>query len=274
MENAVSVYSNDGTDEFPVLKAFQQYIDAEQAKSRKRIMMLCVFFSFVLTVVIGVFVVLLLGASSRNQTLNDRLVEYAMKDRVRTSVVVEPQPPKQDGLEALQKLTSRIEALSTALAEDRKNLEKAAEESSKRVTEKKQPSVEALEIERLKALLAAEKEKAAAERERLRQVELEEYRRKHYPELYGQRPAPSPVNESRKSMQRESEEADREIEAILKEMKAIDYFDEEDDEEFNERPRTKTSTKKKPSVQKPALKEEAASGIKDSAGGNWGIPLD
>ena len=35
--NAVSVYSQDAMDDFPVLKAFQQYIDAEQAKARKRL---------------------------------------------------------------------------------------------------------------------------------------------------------------------------------------------------------------------------------------------
>ena len=35
--NAVSVYGQtDGLDDFPVLKAFQQYIDSEQAKARKR----------------------------------------------------------------------------------------------------------------------------------------------------------------------------------------------------------------------------------------------
>jgi hypothetical protein len=32
--NAVSLYNNDAMDDFPVLKAFQQYIDAEHAKAR------------------------------------------------------------------------------------------------------------------------------------------------------------------------------------------------------------------------------------------------
>ena len=68
-------------DDFPVLKAFQQYIDSEQAKARKRMLMLCAFFGFLMIVVIGVFVVLLVNVSARNQALNDRLIEFAMKER-------------------------------------------------------------------------------------------------------------------------------------------------------------------------------------------------
>ena len=44
--NAISIYGQEGLDDFPVLKAFQQYIDAEQSKSRKRMIMLCVFSAF------------------------------------------------------------------------------------------------------------------------------------------------------------------------------------------------------------------------------------
>ena len=93
-ENAVSVYGQDSAlDDFPVLKAFQQYIDSEQAKARKRMLMLCTFFAFLMIVVMAVFVALLVSVSSRNQSLNDRLVEFAMKERDRPStspVVVQP----------------------------------------------------------------------------------------------------------------------------------------------------------------------------------------
>ena len=50
--NAISIYGQEGLDDFPVLKAFQQYIDAEQSKSRKRMIMLCVFFGFLMAVMI------------------------------------------------------------------------------------------------------------------------------------------------------------------------------------------------------------------------------
>ena len=47
-QNAVSVYSQDAMDDFPVLKAFQQYIDAEQAKAQKRMTTLCIFFALLM----------------------------------------------------------------------------------------------------------------------------------------------------------------------------------------------------------------------------------
>ena len=79
--NAVRLYGQDAMDDFPVLKAFQQYIDAEQAKARKRLLALGIFFGILTGAIIAVFVILLLNVSQRNQELNDKLVEYAMKDR-------------------------------------------------------------------------------------------------------------------------------------------------------------------------------------------------
>ena len=58
--NAVSVYTQDAMDDFPVLKAFQQYIDAEQAKARKRLLSLGIFFGILTGAIIAVFVVMLL----------------------------------------------------------------------------------------------------------------------------------------------------------------------------------------------------------------------
>jgi len=270
-DGAVNVYQNDMTDEFPVLKAFQQYIDAEQAKARKRMMMLCVFFSFVLTVVIAVFVSLLLNSSSRNQNLNDRLIEYAMKDRERASAVTPPAHPDDS---ALRTLASKLEALQKAIDEDRARSEKATAETAAKA--KNQPTAEALEIERLKALLAAEKEKAAAEREKQRQAELEAYRRKQYPELYGLKSnnIQSTNKESKKDRRAEEEEADREIESIIRDIKAIDYFDEEDDES-DDRKKTSSSAKRAKQKKDTAPSEgdvEVPSEIKDSSGNTWEIP--
>lgn len=243
--NAVRVYQTDATDDFPVLKAFQQYIDAEQAKSRKRVIMLCVFFICLMTVVIGVFVALLISVSARNQALNDRLVEYAMrKESAPTTAAAAPvvvQPPQDSA--AILALTAKLDALQKKLAEDQAKAEQAAKEAAERAekaaieaAKPKGPTKEELEIKRLKALLAAEKEKsnadAAAERERRRQAEIEEYRRKHYPELYTQPKRKStaepkkPIKKDRLSalkLKEQEEEVDREI-------KALSYFEDEDDE--------------------------------------------
>ena len=64
--NAVSIYGQEGLDDFPVLKAFQQYIDAEQSKARKRMIMLCLFFGFLMTIVIVVFMIMLREADAKS----------------------------------------------------------------------------------------------------------------------------------------------------------------------------------------------------------------
>ena len=95
---------------------------------------------------------------------------------------------------------------------------------------------EELEIKRLKALLLAEKEKsnaeAAAERERRRQEEIEEYRRKHYPELYTQ-PKRKPTAETKKPVKKSLPSAQKlkeQEEEVDREIEALSYFDDENDE--------------------------------------------
>ena len=122
--NAVSIYGQEGLDDFPVLKAFQQYIDAEQSKARKRMIMLCLFFGFLMTIVIVVFMImlreadernqlLLRDATAQNQALNDKLVEFAMKERERQPVVVQPTAPVQNAANdaAIKAMTDTLAAL-------------------------------------------------------------------------------------------------------------------------------------------------------------------
>ena len=53
--NAVSIYNNDALDDFPVLKAFQQYVDAEHTKAQRRLLAVSAFFTMLIIVIIGVF---------------------------------------------------------------------------------------------------------------------------------------------------------------------------------------------------------------------------
>lgn len=238
--SAVSIYGQDsGMDDFPVLKAFQQYIDAEQAKARKRIISLGAFFLILTGSVIAVFVTLLIGMSNRNQQLNDKILEYVMRDRERPAptapVVV--QPPAQDN-SALMALNAKLEEMQRQISQVRQEEQKAAAEKVAlekikqdalekeaqakaeaqrlRVEESRKTAKlkEELETMRLKALLAAEREKAAKEKELRREAELEAYRRKHYPELYAPKKAPPPKQD-----------------VILKDTDAVDYFTEEAEEE-------------------------------------------
>lgn len=204
-QNAVSVYAQDAMDDFPVLKAFQQYIDAEQAKARRRLLSLGIFFGVLTGAIIAVFVVMLVSMSARNQQLNDRLVEFAMKDRDRQSaVVVQPQDNA-----TIMALNTKLNEMQRKLDESRAKAEKDAAVAAERArieaeaaaAKPKGPTPEEIEIKRLTELLVAERaksaeqarlekireerKKAAEEKERKRQEELEAYRRKHYPELYG-----------------------------------------------------------------------------------------
>lgn len=243
---AVSVYG-DAMDDFPVLKAFQQYIDAEQAKARKRLLAMGVFFGVLMLCVIAVFVAMLYGASQRNQMLNDRLVEYAMRDRERQSAVV-VQPPVQQDNSAIIALTAKIEEMQQKLLDSQRRAEEAEKarreaaeaKAAAEAKKPKAPSAEEIEIRRLRTLLAAEKEKLAAEREKLaveqerrRREELEAYRRKQYPELY--EPAKEVVKEPVRQKQPQKaatkpkveEESDDSDLGELDDSSAISYFSEE-----------------------------------------------
>ena len=154
--NAVSVYGQEGLDDFPVLKAFQQYIDAEQNKSRKRMVMLCVFFGFLMTVMIMVFLFILRDVSSKNDALNDRVLEFMMKSSDRQNVIVQPPAP------------------STA----------PAQQAPLTPQEQRRIDSETQKLAKANAALKAEKEKLAAEKEKLRQQEIELHRRRLYPEYY------------------------------------------------------------------------------------------
>lgn len=250
--NAVSVLG-DSADEFPVLKAFQQYIDAEQNKARKRMVSLCIFFGCLMTVVIVVFLVLLNGVSQRNQALNDKLIEYLVKDRDRQAAVV-VQPPADNS--AVYGLTAKLEEMQKKLAASEAELlqKKAAEkaeadakavEAASREAFEKARIKEALEIERLKHELEAERAKAKEDKEMKRQQEIESYRRKYYPYYYEQKDTQPPSLSQPKTQKADPKatdgKEDDEIEALIREYeneRPVNYF-EEDDEEGRPLPQAK-----------------------------------
>lgn len=282
-ENAVSIYGqSDAMDDFPVLKAFQQYIDSEQAKARKRMLMLCVFFGAMMVVVIAVFLMLLLNVSNRNQDLSDRLFEYATKERERMASPIVVQQPQQQDNSAILALTARIEEMQKKLSEDHRTQAEVARRQAELESPKtKSPTPEEIEIKRLSALLAAEKEKQAAEKarweaekERQRQIELEEYRRKHYPELYEKREKVNPQRrKTKQDRDDEHEELLKEVDEILNDGEAISYYDEEDEEEVP-KARTKIKRAKQSEKQSPAQKEYSIPVDIKGSSGRWSIPND
>ena len=286
-EHAVSVYGqSDGAyEDFPVLKAFQQYIDSEQAKARKRMLLLCAFFGGLMFVVISVFVVLLIGASSRNQMLNDRLVEYAMKDRDSRPGLLPADRPAQES-SAVLALTAKLEDLQKKLAENQAATAKIVSDATARAEQAaaaesakpKGPTREELEIARLKALLAAERERMAVAREKQRQAELEEYRRKHYPELYEKKdpkkedvPAKQEVEPPKKSA---SDELLEEVDKILNESKAVSYFDDEAEAEPAPAPAKKAESPSRSQLQPEVKKEFSIPVDVRGSSSRWSVPTE
>ena len=145
--NAVSIV-DDSAEEFPVLKAFQQYIDAEQNKARKRMLGLCVFFGCLMTLVIVVFLFLLNGVSQRNQALNDRLFEYVIKERDRQSAVVVQQPASD---QSTIFLTAKIEEMQKKLEQAQQKAD--AMENARKEAAAKAATEAAIEAEKQKAKL-------------------------------------------------------------------------------------------------------------------------
>jgi len=203
-QNAISVYRQDNAmDDFPVLKAFQQYIDAEQIKSRKRMVSLCIFFGILMTIVIAVFMMMLHQINSRNQQLNDRLVEYAMRDRqqpVAPQPIIQQVPPANAANEAaMRAMTDTLVALQKQIAEQQKQqgvataapVQFAQTPEEAELERKTQVATE--KLRKARALLDAEKKKLAEEREKMRQEEVERHRRRLYPEYYKQAEAPQPA---------------------------------------------------------------------------------
>lgn len=100
--NLVAMYQASGSnaESFPVLKAFQDYIDAERAQARKRVMILAISFSAVLCTVVLVFLAMIIymlkDKSEGQYALQSKLIEAALAQRLAPApapVITVPAPP-------------------------------------------------------------------------------------------------------------------------------------------------------------------------------------
>ena len=242
-QSAVSIYGQqDALDDFPVLKAFQQYIDAEQTKSRKRMVVLCAFFAFLMSLVIVVFSVILHRVSDRNQQLNDRLLDYVMQGRAPqpTTIVQSPAAPQNDL--ALKAMADTLMALQKQIAEqEAKQIKPQAKEkpaipadagpSPEQLAMQKKLEEETAKLKQATELLKAEKEKLSAEKEKIRQREIEMHRRKLYPEHYGEKAPVKKETENKAARPVISAAPVKTVARPANAAGAIDYFSAYADEE-------------------------------------------
>ena len=195
-----------GMNDFPVLKAFQEYIEAEQARARKRTLGLSVFFVVLLVVVVVTFSVIMAAVinrdqlrlseiATRNQALSDKLLDIALRARTPAAqpVVNVQQPPTaapaDGGAQALKPVLDRLAALAETLkgASDAKPAPSAA-------VPPPLPAAATAELDavrRQQDALAREREAVAAarrrlkeEQEQLRRDRVEQHRRRLYPDYY------------------------------------------------------------------------------------------
>ncbi len=222
--NAVSLFGQSGgVNDFPVLKAFQEYIDAEQAKARKRMLGLSVFFILLLIVVVITFTLVIMSVIARNQQLSDRLLDIALRDKTSAQPVVNVQSPAPTVesaelvrlREELRREKEEIKAEQAKRDEVRFNkLLDAISKPQQQPVAAPTPVVvttspssvlqpaaaEAAELARLREELRREKEERQAEqakaKEEKRKAEIEAHRRRLYPEYYAQEDARKAASEA------------------------------------------------------------------------------
>lgn len=84
--------SHAGAESFPVLKAFQDYIEAERTQARKRVMQLSIFFAVLMVVVVTGFLTAGIAIWRSNDERVNKLLEAVIAQRAAPAAVPAPQP--------------------------------------------------------------------------------------------------------------------------------------------------------------------------------------
>lgn len=250
-----------GMNDFPVLKAFQEYIEAEQARARKRTLGLSIFFVVLLIVVVVTFSVIMAAVinrdqlrlseiATRNQALSDKLLDIALRERTPAAqpvVNVQQPPTAHPGAgAALRPVLERLESLAEALKSQSARPATPPPAAAAPVSPAVAAELDAArrqqdELARQRAAVAAERARLKEEQEQLRRARVEQHRRRLYPEHYARedalmapppadmkpktavvKPAPAAPTPQKKPAVREAPAVD------LKTAKPISYFDEDD----------------------------------------------
>lgn len=210
--NPVTVYgAGDAMDDFPVLKAFQQYVDSEQAKAHKRLMSVCFFFTMLIVVIIGVFIFVVMNMrSDMNMRANNGAADATVKSLAENNAALQRQLMEQTvrmNEQLMQQLAAKQstpshspvvvvgdnKAKPDTSATDARERDLAAREAALKERERQEAERELEEREKAlkerEAKLAAETEakkakKAVEDEEAKRARAILEHRRKLYPEYF------------------------------------------------------------------------------------------
>jgi hypothetical protein len=164
--NLVAMYQASGSnaESFPVLKAFQEYIDAERAQARKRVMILSISFSIVLCAVVLLFLSMGVYLLKDMSALQSKLVDAALSQRnvpapviTVTAPPVAPQPAPapfvqaQPVAPAVSPASEELREVTKALADLKADIEKKKNQEAQAVAlvAQKKAADQSVELQKL-----------------------------------------------------------------------------------------------------------------------------
>ena len=292
--NAISLFGQAANaNDFPVLKAFQEYIDAEQAKARKRMLGLSIFFVVLLVAVVITFTVIVISIFSHNRELSDRLLDVAFRERERqlqpVAAPAAPPPivqpvvtpvvaPSQDS--GMKPILEKLDALAAALvARQQQAVQPPAPVvvTTAPATVTPSASAESVEAREMREMIKKQQAELEAERnrlkeaeEKLRKAEIERHRRRLYPEYYAQQdaaearervssvPTPKPVPRPVAVTPEKVVPQAKPSATPLKDLKPINYFAQGEDDELVELIKKKQPHQAQPAPTVPSAQPKDA----------------
>ena len=115
--------SHANAESFPVLKAFQDYLEAERAQARKRVMQLSIFFAVLMGVVVTGFLSAGIFMMRNMSTVQNKLLDVALAQRA-TPAPAAPAPAPVAAVQPSPVLEESVKQMSRATTEFQTSMDK------------------------------------------------------------------------------------------------------------------------------------------------------
>lgn len=164
--------SHANAESFPVLKAFQDYIEAERAQARKRVLQLSIFFAALMVIVVGGFLAAGAAMWRNNAERENKLLEAVLAQRA--APVPAPVQVQAPAVQSSPLIEESVRQMSRATTELQSTLDKKLDgvnEIASKVHEK--VSSQDGELEKLRLELRAMQEQSAKLKDELVNVKEE-----------------------------------------------------------------------------------------------------
>lgn len=116
--------SHANAEAFPVLKAFQDYLEAERTQARKRVVQLSVFFAVLMCVVVTGFLSAGIFMLRNMSSMQNKLLDVALANKTAPAVAPTPAPAQASVVQASPALEESMKQMSRATTELQSNLSK------------------------------------------------------------------------------------------------------------------------------------------------------